>query len=140
MKAIDYLSQAYRLDERINTALFQIEQLRAMATKVTASWDSPPVAHTRSTTTLQDAVHRIMDAEEALNRDIDRLISVKLEIRDVIAQVRSVTLRLILEKRHLCFQTWEAIAADLGYSVRWVQMRHQAALEVVQKILDGREG
>jgi len=55
---------------------------------------------------------------------------------DLISQVHNVTYRLILEKRHLCFMTWEAIAIDLGYSVRWVQIRHTRALEVVQKLLD----
>jgi len=57
----------------------------------------------------------------------------------LISPIPEDTLRLILEKRHLCFMTWEAIAYDLGYSVRWVQIRHQKALEVVQKILDEKK-
>ena len=139
MKAIDYLSQAYRLDEQINTKLQQISSLRSTASMVTSGWGGESVSHSRNPNILQDAVCRIMEAEEALNKDIDALVSLKLEINDLISQVHNVTYRLILEKRHLCFMTWEAIAIDLGYSVRWVQIRHTRALEVVQKLLDERE-
>ena len=136
MKAIDYLSQAYRLDEQINTKLQQISSLRSTASMVTSGWGGEPVSHSRNPGILQDAVCRIMEAEEALNKDIDALVSLKLEINNLISRVHNVTYRLILEKRHLCFMTWEAIAIDLGYSVRWVQIRHTRALEVVQKLLD----
>ena len=80
MKAIDYLSQAYRLEDQINSKLEQISRLRSMATKVTSCWEGIQVFHYRNNTSLQDAVVRIMEAEEALNRDIDELVSLKLEI------------------------------------------------------------
>ena len=80
MKAIDYLSQAYHMDDQINSKLEQISRLRSMATKVTSCWEGVHVFHSRNNTSLQDAVVRIMEAEEALNRDIDELVSLKLEI------------------------------------------------------------
>lgn len=38
MTAKEYLSQAHRLDQRVNNKLLQIESLRSMAEKVTSSY------------------------------------------------------------------------------------------------------
>ena len=78
----------------------------------------------------------IMEEEEILNAQIDSLVDAKREIREVIDQVEDVTLRLILEKRHLLFQQWEEIAIDLGITSRWAKDRHKEALKVVEWILE----
>ena len=39
MTATEYLGQAYRLDQRINSKLQQVESLRSLTRKVTASYD-----------------------------------------------------------------------------------------------------
>lgn len=59
-------------------------------------------------------------------------------IRDVIAEVQDLTLRLILEKRHLCFEPWLQIGNEMGHTERWAQLKHRQALVVVQGILDRR--
>lgn len=42
MNAKEYLGQAYRLDQRINSKLQQIESLRSLTQKVTASCEASP--------------------------------------------------------------------------------------------------
>ena len=71
MNAKEYLGQAYRLDQRINSKLQQIESLRSLTQKVTASYDGEPVSHTRNVSSLEDTIIRLMDAEEQINRQID---------------------------------------------------------------------
>lgn len=136
MNAKEYLSQAWRIEQQVQSKLEQIEALKSLACKVTAAMGSEPVSHTRNVTSMQDAVIRIMEAEEELNRRIDALVAMKMEVMTVIDQVKDVTLRLILEKRYLSFQSWELIAVDMGYTVRWTLMRHEEALMVVAGILD----
>ena len=65
-----------------------------------------------------------------------KLVSMKLEVMQVVDQVKDVTLRLILEKRYLSFLSWERISVDLGYTVRWTLIRHEEALRTVQELLD----
>lgn len=48
-------------------------------------------------------------------------------------------MRLVLEKRNLCFEKWEQIAVDMYYSLRSVQEKHREAVRLVQEILDERE-
>ena len=116
MTAKEYLGQAYRLDQRINSKLQQIESLRSLTQRVTVAYGGEVVSHTRNVTSMQDTIVRLMQAEEELNQEIDRLVDLKAEIASVISQVRNESYRLILEKRYLCFQTWAQIGADLHYT------------------------
>ena len=140
MTATEYLGQAYRLDQRINSKLQQVESLRSLTRKVTASYDGETVFHTRNVTSLEDTIFRLMEAEEELNRQIDELVVLKMDISRMINRVRNESLRLILEKRYLCFLQWDQIAAEMHYSRRWVLKRHARAVEVVDKLMAEREG
>ena len=140
MTATEYLGQAYRLDQRINSKLQQVESLRSLTRKVTASYDGETVFHTRNVTSLEDTIFRLMEAEEELNRQIDELVVLKMDISRMIDRVRNESLRLILEKRYLCFLQWDQIAAEMHYSRRWVLKRHARAVEVVDKLMAESEG
>ena len=137
-QALEYLSQAYMLDQQIQTKLHQVASLRSIAKSMSPLTGGEPVKHTRNVTALEDAVIKIMEAEQELNAEIDRLVDLKQEIRGVIAEVQDLTLRLILEKRHLCFEPWLQIGNEMGHTERWAQLKHRQALVVVQGILDRR--
>ena len=138
MDAKEFLNRAYRMEQRVQSKLEQIEALKSLATHVTASFGAEPVDRTRNNTAMQDTVIRIMEAEQELNREIDELVDTKQEIKRTIDLVPDVTLRLILEKRNLCFEKWEQIAIDTYYSLRSVQEKHREAVRIVQAILDQR--
>lgn len=139
MTAKEYLGQAYRLDQRINSKLQQVDSLRSLTQKITASYDGEVVSHTRNVTSLQDTIIRLMEAEEELNRQIDELVDLKMDIARLIDQVHNESFRLILEKRYLCFLQWNQIAAEMHYSRRWVLNKHDRAVEVVDKLMAERE-
>ena len=111
-----------------------------MASRVNAFIGHEPVSHTRDVTGMQNTIAKIIEEEELLNARIDRLVDAKREIREVIDCVEDVTLRLILEKRHLLFQSWEEIAIDLRISSRWAKDRHKVALKEVERVLEERYG
>ena len=139
MNAKEYLGQAYRLDQRINSKLHQISSLRSLTERVTTSFDREVVSHTRNVTSLEDSVIRLMEAEDELHRQIDRMVEVKIDIGKLIDQVHNENYRLILEKRYLCFMPWDQIAGDMHYSRRWGLNRHERALDVVDRLLEERE-
>ena len=139
MTAKEYLGQAYRLDQRINSKLQQVEHLRSLTQKVTVSYGVEPVSHTRDVTSLQNTIIRLMEAEEEINRQIDELVDLKIDIGKVIERVRNESYRMILEKRYLCFLPWDQIASDMHYSRRWTLTKHERAVEVVDKLLRDRE-
>ena len=137
-QALEYLSQAYMLDQQIQTKLHQVASLRSIAKSMSPLTGGEPVKHTRNVSALEDAVIKIMEAEQELNAEIDRLVDLKRDIKGTIAEVRDLTCRLVLEKRHLCFLSWNRIGREMGHTERWAQMKHLCALQVVQQILDRR--
>ena len=135
MNAKDYLGQAYRLDQRITSKLQQVESLRSLTERVTVAYGGEVVSHSRNLTSLQDTIVRLMEAEEELNQEIDKLVDLKIEISNIISEVRNENYKLILEKRYLCFLPWDQIAADLSISRRWVLTQHDRAITVVDKLI-----
>lgn len=140
MKAYDYLNQALHLDKQISCKLDQIERLRSLTQRVTASYDDSGASHSGGGTAspMEDAIIRLMEAQDALNAQIAALIDAKTEIQRIIQRVNDGRLRLLLEKRYLCGMTWEAIAVDMGVSYRWLMTLHSDALGVVDRILRKR--
>ena len=139
MTAKEYLSQAYRLNRMANTKMEQIENLRALSEKVTASYGTEQVAHSRNVSSMEDTIVRIVAAQEDLNRQLSEIVRLQVEISTLIDKVQNVNYSQILTKRYLRFMPWNRIASEMGYSRRWVLQKHGQALEVVEKLLREKE-
>ena len=131
MTARDYLSQAYRLDQRINSKLEQVESLNSLATKVSSTLTGMPKNPNRTTSTMADTVTKIIALQAEINNDIDRLVDLKREMVAVIKAVANTERQTLLELRYLCFKTWEQIAVEMDYTVRNVHLLHKEALTAV---------
>ena len=70
--------------------------------------------------------------EHSIDEEIDRLVDLKDEVRKQISLLSDARCRLVLEERYLNGETWEGIAADLGCTVRNVQILHGKALQEFQ--------
>ena len=138
MTAKEYLSQAHRLDQRIDAKIAQVASLNDLATKCSATLTGMPRNPNRGGSTMADAVCKIIDLQNEINRDIDRLVDLKREIVSVIKAVEDTEYQTLLEKRYLCFQTWEQIAVDMHYSGKWILKMHDRALDVVAEILKAK--
>ena len=132
MTVKEYLGQAYRLDQRINSKLEQVASLNDLANKVTTTLTGMPKNPNRATSMMADAVAKIVDLQAEINNDIDRLVDLKREIVGVIKTVNNTEYQTLLEKRYLCFDTWEQIAVDMGYNVRHVYRIHDDAVGIIQ--------
>jgi len=131
MTAKEYLGQAYRLDQRINSKLEQVASLNELATKCTSILTGMPRNPNRGTSTMAEAVGKIVDLQAEINRDIDRLVDLKREMVKLIKAVDNTEYQTLLELRYLCFKTWEQIAVDMGYNVRHVYRLHDEAVESI---------
>lgn len=140
MTAVEFLSQAYLMDQQIRSKKEQLVMLRSMATSFYNPTDQEQVSCTPKTYALEESVIKIVEAENEIKAQVDRLVQTMMEIRNVIAAVQDVKLRLVLEKRYLLFQAWKDIAADMDRSVRWVQQKHVMALEVVERVIKHIDG
>lgn len=132
MNAKEYLSQAFHIDQRINSKLEQVMKLRETSTKATATLSDMPRSDTPNVHRLEDTICKIIDLENEINHDIDKLVDLKREARDVISQLSDPDQQLILELRYLCYKTWEEIADELGYCPSNIYRLHGRALEILR--------
>ncbi len=132
MSARQYLGQTYLLDQRISSMVTQIALLRSNALNITANIHEVSVQTSHDNTKMENTIVKIMQQESEMNREIDRLIDLKEEVRQVIGRVPNVEYRLLLELRYLCFKNWEEIAVEMNYSMDYVFKMHRKALEMVQ--------
>ncbi len=132
MTAREYLSQAYRLDQRINSKLEQIQSLSELADKCTNVITGMPRNPSPSVSPMADAVCKIIDLQAEIKNDMLCLVDLKRNIVNVVRSVSDTEQQTLLELRYLCFKTWEQIAVDMNYNVRHVYRLHDEALEGVR--------
>lgn len=132
MTAKEYLSQAYRLDQRIRSKQEQIASLNDLAADCSATLTGMPRNPNRGGSRIADAVLKIIDLENEIAKDMERLVELKAEIITTIKAVECIEYQLILEKRYISDKSWPEIAVDLGYKMRHLYKLHDEALAAVK--------
>lgn len=134
MTAKEFFQRNYYLEQRVNSRLRRLSDLRQLAGRVTSSLGREPVSGSADVHKLDGTIAKIVDMEGEINEDIDRLVGAKREAMAVIRQVEHPDQQLVLELRYLDFKSWPAIAEEMGLSPRWVQTLHERALAAVENI------
>lgn len=136
MRAKDYLLRAYKLNQRIDSKLEQLEVLKSMSVKVNTCF-----THTKSSngnnekSQMENTLVKIIDLSDDVNDEIDRFIDIKAEIMETIKQVEDINFQLLLEKRYINGKSWEEISDELKYSVSGVFKLHGQALKEIDSII-----
>lgn len=130
MTAKEYLRQAYRLNELIDSRIMELERLRDYSTRLTScSFEGERISKSRSTEApFAKIIEKILDLEKVINRDIDRHVDLKTEMNAAIDRVSNVDERLLLRYRYLNNYNWDEIAQLLNVSGRTVHRIHSSAL------------
>ena len=133
MGTVEFLSQAYHIDLRINSKLEQLESLNSLAAKATTTFGNEPVSGSRDVHRREAVICKIVDLQNEINEDIDRLVDIKREVREMIESVPNIDYRMVLELRYLNFRKWEEIAVSMGYALRSVHYIHNKAIESLEE-------
>lgn len=135
MTVKDWLSRGYKLDNEINALLEAQQKAFSQATNATSSTTDERVQATQ----LNTAEMRFLgyaSYSEKINKRIDDLYCVKLEIQEAINKVDDNVSRILLIHRYINFKTWEQIAVDLNYTYEWVIKRlHPQALKNIKEFI-----
>ena len=135
MTAKEYLGQAYRIDQRINSKIEQVASLRELSRKATTTLSDMPKG-TPNPHSKENIILKMMDLENEINTDIDSLVDLKREIVGIIKKVNNPEYQALLEERYLCFKPWEQIAVDMGYSTRYLLKIHSKALQACSAVIE----
>lgn len=126
----EYLRQAYRLDHRINSDIAEMERLQEMIGTVS----SPSLEEHYNPNRPTEApfirrLEKVWELQDKINREIDRFIDLKAQMRDVIATVSDADEQMVLRYRYIHNMTWEQIGDELHADRTTVFRWHNAALK-----------
>ena len=135
MTAREYMEQAMTLDEEIDSKSMVLDQLWALATKMTSSLKKGSEIHSRNDHQREEIIVKMVDLEREINGDIDRLVDLKREMMEAIREVPDPDCRVFLEKKYLSKMTNKEIAYSKKLSEVWANKTHHKALELIEPIL-----
>lgn len=126
------LRSAFAIQKQIEAEYVELQNLRDNASRITPAYSLAP-GGSGTGQRIENAMAKIVDAENLIQSEMEILMVALVEIRQLISSVDDPVLRLILHKRYLCYQKWEQIAADLNYDVRWIHILHSRSLNKIME-------
>lgn len=126
------LRSVWVLQQQIDAYKIELQNLRDNAGRITPAYSLAP-GGSGTGQRIENAMAKIVDAENIIQSEMEILMVALGEIRQFISLVDDPVLRLILHKRYLCYQQWKQIAADLSYSWKQIHRLHNKALNIIVK-------
>ena len=119
MTAKEYLRQLKHLDNSINAKLLEREQIRTIAEKTTVSLSEK--VQTSSGNKMDDVVVRLVELEELINKDIDKLVYLKEEAGQLIDKLVNERYKWALKERYIKFKSLSWLSDSTGLGVDGVR-------------------
>ena len=135
MKAKEYLLQVSKIDKLIANKLIEKEQWQIIAQGTSVISEGERVQSSGSQQKMADAVYKMFEIEEEINRYIAKLVNIKQGVIQVIEHLPPIEYD-ILHIVYIQFKDFNDVAAKYNKSTKWVNRVHGRALANVQKIID----
>ena len=130
------LSDAYWINRQIIAKTERIARLRDLSERATSITTAARMGGTPHRSKLEDAVCAIIDLENEIKADIERLIKSQKLVENIIEKVDDPCLKTLLELRFLSFLTWEEVAERMLYSyVHVVHRLRPKAFRAAEKVV-----
>jgi len=128
----DFLGRGILVNKLIKAKICEIDNLKMLKKNISASRFYEFIDGNKKITKIGEIDIKIINYENMLNEDIDKLIDIKNDIKLFIEYVKSEELLSILTLKYLSFNTFEEIAEILNYSERQIYRLHKKALNELE--------
>ena len=135
LRGVEFLNRCILLQEQIESMYQQAAVLDSMTKRITNVIRGDFVTGSRNVSAGEDAILRLMEAREELERKVGELLDVRKETAEMIARVGNKKSRIALEKRYLCGLKLEDIGTDMNCDISWVRRLLRRGEEAVGWIL-----
>lgn len=129
MTVKEYLSQGYRLEQRIHLSQLELEQLNELAGSISAVGYEEKYSASKSTDApFERVLFKIMEMQEQESRMLEELLAFKKELKEIIDGIENKDERLVMHYRYLCDMKWTQIADRLEWDARTIKRWHSKAV------------
>ena len=135
ISAKEYLKSIRTLDMAIKVKEEELYRLKLNIASLSPQTTGERVMNS-STSDMMSTVDTIADMQAVINAEIDRLVDLKEEARSKINQLKDTRYVSLLTDYYINCKTWEQVAEDMRYDLRWVYRLHGRALQSFSKIFE----
>lgn len=132
MTAKEYLQQAFYIDRKIDISIKKVEEMKRSLYGKSISYENDGTQNGSHANGTENSIMRVLEYEETINADIDKLVNLWFDIEKSIEQVSDKSQKEILTRRYLLFEKWEKIAVDMDITFQWAHILHKRALKQVK--------
>lgn len=131
MTTKEWLRRARALDKEINQLLIAKQEAyeKALGGAVDTSEERVQSSSGNGT---ENKLINLVEYDFLLNKRIDELVNCKAEILKAINCVDNTLYRTLLIAYYVNCKTWEEVAKELNYDLRWVYRLHGRALQAIE--------
>jgi len=132
----DTLRTAMNLNLQIDAKTQELSRWREIAGKASGAVFSHSPAQRSYKSRVEDCIVRIDLIEQAIAKDMDKLVNLKTMLHDAIQKISDPKCQTLLSLRYLCGMGWEEVAETMDYSyVHIVHRLHPKALEKFEEVV-----
>ena len=129
----EYLGQAYLLDKRIKSDTMELEELRLMAQTISSpGFEEHYNASKNTDAPYIKTLEKMFDMESKIMTEMNLLLELKEQIRDVISQVEKPEHQMIMRYRYIHNLSWSKIGDKLCADITTVQRWHNKAIAKIK--------
>lgn len=129
----EYLGQAYLLDKRIKSDTMELDELRLMSQTISSpGFEEHYNASKNTDAPYIKTLEKMFDMEEKIMKEMNLLLELKEQIRDVISQVEKPEHQMILRYRYIHNLSWSKIGDKLCADITTVQRWHNKAIAKIK--------
>ena len=134
----EFLGRVRKLRNGIENKMLRIETLRDMATSTTAAVSDMPRSESPNLQRMETVLCKVADLESEIAQDRAAMETAKAEITAALSELEDYREQQALYGRYVECNAWAAIAKDCGFHIRTVQRQHDAGIEHLAVLLEGR--
>lgn len=113
----------------VQTLTLRAERYREMAMRATGRTDALRLSGTARRSKVEDNVLAMVDIRRDIEKQIQAFSKEARRAEKLISRLPDPKHRTVLQLRYLSNMTWEEIAEQMGYTLRWVHQLHSDALD-----------
>lgn len=133
----EYLQQYRDAVRRATAAQDHLDELRAMAERITPNYGSIGGGTHQTGDKLGAAVAKLVDAESRVSDELELLEATEREVIGTIDKITDGTLHTLLYERYINGKTFETISVQMNFSYYHIVHRlHPKALKAVKMLLN----
>lgn len=131
MNVKDWLRRVRRINEELVQLKIARQEAWEIATKATVDTTKERVKHSQSNSS-ENHNNMLLEYDLKISRQREKLLQYKIEILEAIATLEDAKYRTLLIAYYINCKSWEEVAQDLGYEVRWIYKLHGRALQDIE--------